>query len=149
MNALTEPSIIHALCRASQAGVEIDLIVRGICCLRPGVRGYSERIRVRSLVGRFLEHARVWWFGSSETLFCSSADWMERNLQRRVEAAFPLPDARLRHKIRRECLELALRDNTGAWALQADGSWVALRDSIPQEAFAVQDALIRGETDRG
>ena len=95
LNALTEPTIIQALYRASRAGVEIDLIVRGVCCLRPGVRGVSERIRVRSIVGRFLEHSRVYYFENAgmREIYCASADWMDRNLFRRIEVAFPVESA--------------------------------------------------------
>lgn len=145
MNALTEPTIIAALYRASQAGVEIDLIIRGICCLQPGVPGLSERIRVRSIVGRFLEHARVWWFAASDTLYCSSADWMERNLHRRVEAAFPIDDLALRRRIRLECLEAALEDTEGAWLLQPDGSWRKASADPHDERFCLQESLLRGE----
>ncbi len=145
MNALTEPGIIRALYRASQMGVQIDLIIRGICCLVPGVPGLSENVRVRSIVGRFLEHARVWWFGASDTLYCSSADWMERNLHRRVEAAFPIDDKELRRRVRLECLEAPLEDTLGSWLLQPDGSWRPARDLPGAEPFSVQEALLRGE----
>lgn len=125
MNALVEPEMIQALYRASQAGVEIDLIVRGMCSLRPGVPGLSERIRVRSVIGRFLEHQRVFWFANAghAELWLSSADWMERNLYRRVEIAFPVLDARLRERIR-EQLETYVLDTAQSWLLQADGSYV-------------------------
>lgn len=144
MNALTEPQIIAALYRASQAGVEIDLIVRGICCIRPGVPGVSERIRVRSIVGRFLEHARVAWFANSGQLLCGSADWMERNLQRRVEVVFPLDADRDGRRIQTECLFAALRDNVGAWALQVDGSWLPVAPAAGEPSFSIQEALLRG-----
>lgn len=144
MNALTEPQVIAALYRAAQAGVEIDLIVRGICALRPGVPGVSERIRVRSIVGRYLEHARVWWFGSQDRLYCASADWMERNLHRRVEVAFPIEDPQLAARVRLECLEAALRDSAGAWVLGADGQWTALRDA-GGAGFSLQTALMNGD----
>ena len=125
MNALNEAGIIRSLYRASQAGVQIDLIVRGACALRPGVPGVSENIRVRSIVGRFLEHSRVFWFannGNAE-LLCSSADWLERNLLRRIEVAFPIRDAMLAQRIFDEALANGLADNTHAWLLQPDGSW--------------------------
>jgi polyphosphate kinase len=145
MNALTEPAIIQALYLASRAGVEIDLIVRGICCIRPGIAGVSDKIRVRSIVGRFLEHARVYWFGSTNQLLCGSADWMERNLQRRVEVVFPLEVERDTRRILAECLIGPLRDNVGAWTLQSDGSWLAPHQDSGHPAFSVQDALLRGE----
>ena len=124
MNSLVEPQSIAALYRAARAGVRIDLVVRGICALRPGVAGLSERIKVRSIVGRFLEHSRVFYFenGGEPEIFCSSADWMERNFFRRVEIAFPIRDAELRGRILRD-LETYLWDNTHAWELDADGRY--------------------------
>ena len=112
MNALVDPETIDALYRASQAGVEVDLIVRGICCLRPGVPGVSDRIRVLSIVGRFLEHSRVWYFGNDgrEEYYLGSADWMPRNFDRRVEAATPVEDPGL-HAPLRSLLETCLSDN--------------------------------------
>jgi len=125
MNALVEPEIIRALYEASQAGVKIDLIVRGVCCLRPGVKGVSENINVRSIIGRFLEHTRVFYFynGGEELLFCSSADWMPRNLFNRVEACFPIDEKRPRDQIMNFGLLNYLSDNTQAWVLQTDGSY--------------------------
>ncbi len=125
MNALTEPQIIEALYKASQAGVKIDLIVRGICCLRPGLPGVSENIQVRSIIGRFLEHARVFNFHNdgAPQLYCSSADWMNRNFFRRVEACFPVEDDKLRDRVIRESLTYYIADNTQAWVLQHDGSY--------------------------
>ncbi len=124
LNALTEPTIIHSLYRASRAGVEIDLIVRGICCLRPGVPGVSEHIRVRSIVGRFLEHSRVYAFenGGSQEIYCASADWMDRNLYRRIEVAFPVEAPELRDRVA-EDLKLYLEDDMQAWVLNPDGSY--------------------------
>ena len=122
-NALIEPETIRALYRASQAGVKIDLIIRGICCLRPGVKGVSDNIQVRSIIGRFLEHTRVFYFhndGEYE-LYLSSADWMGRNFFRRVELAFPIEDKKLRQRILKDGLELYLGDNQEAWILQSDG----------------------------
>jgi polyphosphate kinase len=132
MNALTEPQVIEALYAASTAGVKIDLVVRGVCALRPGLSGVSDNIRVRSIVGRFLEHPRVWCFGSGDdaTVYCSSADWMERNFFRRVEVAFPILDASLRDEIRAD-LQTYLDDTADAWQLNADGSYTRLRDSHP------------------
>jgi polyphosphate kinase len=125
MNALIEPRIIEALYRASGAGVEIDLIVRGVCALRPGIPGVSDRIRVRSVVGRFLEHSRVFYFTNDgdDEVWCASADWMERNFFRRIEVAFPVRRRTLRERILRD-LETWLADNTNAWLLRADGSYV-------------------------
>ena len=124
MNALVEPQSIAAICRASQAGVEVDLIIRGVCALRPGVPGYSERVRVRSVVGRFLEHSRVFWFanGGDPEIFCSSADWMDRNFFRRVEIAFPIRREKYRQRILRD-LEAYLSDDTQAWLLDARGRY--------------------------
>jgi len=124
MNALIEPRIIEALYRASNAGVEIDLIVRGICALRPGIPHVSERIRVRSILGRFLEHSRVYYFanGGTDELWCASADWMERNFFRRIEVAFPIERKKLRERVLRD-LETWLSDNTNAWLMRADGSF--------------------------
>ncbi|MFC5577548.1 polyphosphate kinase 1 [Lysobacter niabensis] len=129
MNALNEPQVIRALYQASQAGVQIDLIVRGACTLRPGVPGVSDNIRVRSIVGRFLEHHRVYWFANEGVpdLFCSSADWLERNLLRRVETAFPLLDPDLAKRVFDEALANYLADNFSAWELRADGSYDRLR----------------------
>ena len=140
MNALNEPQVIRALYQASQAGVQIDLIVRGACTLRPGVPGVSDNIRVRSIVGRFLEHHRVYWFANDGTpdLFCSSADWLERNLLRRVETAFPLIDPALSARVFDEALANYLADNVSAWELRSDGSYQRLHaeDSPPHSAQA-------------
>jgi len=125
MNALTDPGMIRALYAASRAGVEIDLVVRGICCLRPGVAGVSERIRVRSIVGRFLEHSRVFFFeaGGRRLVYCGSADWMQRNLFHRVETVFPVEDEALKERVVREALETYLADNVHAWELRSDGRY--------------------------
>ena len=125
LNALNEPHVITALYRASGAGVEIDLIVRGACTLRPGLPGISERIRVRSIVGRFLEHSRVYWFANdgSPELYCASADWMERNLMRRIEVAFPILDPELAARVFEETLANGLADNTQAWLLESNGRY--------------------------
>lgn len=128
INSLADPGLIQALYQASQAGVTIELIVRGICRLRPGVPGISENIRVRSIVGRFLEHPRIYFFhaGGEQLLFGSSADWMERNLHNRVESCFPISEPAHRKRIWREVLEVGLADNCTAWELQADGSYLQL-----------------------
>ncbi|HXY29693.1 MAG TPA: polyphosphate kinase 1 [Gemmatimonadaceae bacterium] len=124
MNALVDPDAIRALYRASQAGVEIDLIVRGICCLRPGIDGVSDRIRVMSVVGRFLEHSRCWYFqnGGEEEYYIGSADWMPRNFDRRVEAVVPIDDPAL-HSQLRSLLDTYLHDNRQAWVLDPDGTY--------------------------
>ncbi|MEP7185590.1 MAG: polyphosphate kinase 1 [Rhodanobacter sp.] len=125
LNALNEARVIAALYRASRAGVQIDLIVRGACTLRPGLPGISERIRVRSIVGRFLEHSRVYWFANdgNPDLYCASADWMERNLMRRIEVAFPILDPALAARVFNETLANGLADNTQAWLLQSNGRY--------------------------
>ena len=124
MNALIEPEVIQALYRASQAGVRIDLVIRGICALRPGIPGVSENIRVRSIIVRFLEHKRIFAFANAgETrVYLSSADWMGRNFFNRVETCFPIDDADIRMRILDE-FELYLQDNTQAWVLRSDGSY--------------------------
>jgi polyphosphate kinase len=125
MNALVDAETIDALYAASEAGVEIDLIVRGICCLRPGLRGVSSRIRVISVVGRFLEHSRVWLFGNAgdDEVFIGSADWMPRNFLRRVESVAPVEVPRLRDRLRR-LLRTYLEDNRQAWELDAEGRYI-------------------------
>jgi polyphosphate kinase len=125
MNALLEPAIIDELCAASQAGVRIDLIVRAVCALKPGVPGLSENIRVRSIVGRFLEHTRVFWFRNdgADDVWLSSADWMDRNFFRRIEICFPLLDRRLKRRVIREGLKVYLEDNCQAWIMDGDGNY--------------------------
>jgi polyphosphate kinase len=125
MNALVDPKIIETLYEASQAGVQIDLIVRGICCLRPGVEGVSENIRVISIVGRFLEHSRIFYFqnGGEEEVYIGSADWMTRNLSRRVEAVTPIEDSQIAKELE-EILGIMLSDNRQAWELQPDGTYI-------------------------
>jgi polyphosphate kinase len=126
MNALLDKNIIMALYRASQAGVKIDLIVRGICALRPGIRGVSDHIRVRSIVGRFLEHSRIYQFanGGNEETYLGSADWMPRNLYERVEVLFPVRDELLRDRIQQEIFGTYLADNLKSRILQKDGSYI-------------------------
>ena len=150
VNSLVEPKIIRDLYKASMAGVHIDLIVRGICCLRPGIPGISENIRVRSIVSRFLEHTRCFYFfnGGDPEVYCSSADWMDRNFYRRVEVMFPILDQRHRDRIIAD-LDLYLADNTQAWELSADGSYSPI---MPKEGYrllsAQQELLVRAQTER-
>jgi polyphosphate kinase len=148
MNSLLDLNIIRELYRASQAGVQIDLIVRGICGLRPGVRGVSDRIRVRSIVGRFLEHSRILYFanGGDDEVYLGSADWMPRNLYERVETVFPVKDPMLKQRVRGEILEAYLADNTQARLLQPDGSYVRA-DALARSGkrgvrFSAQEFLI-------
>ena len=123
MNSLVEPEVIDALYQASQAGVDIDLIVRGVCMLRPGVPGLSENIRVRSIIGRFLEHHRIFYFlaGGKETVYLSSADWMERNFFKRIELAFPILDPKLKKRVVTEGLKFYLADNQQGWEMNSQG----------------------------
>ena len=141
MNALVEVRVIQALYRASAAGVKIDLCVRGVCCLRPGVPGVSDNIRVFSIVGRFLEHERVFMFGvpGEEQMFLSSADWMPRNLHRRVEVLFPVEAAALREQLRREVIEPALGDTAFAYDMSADGTYARRQ---PREGEPARSAQI-------
>jgi polyphosphate kinase len=125
MNALLEPQTIEALYKASRAGVKVDLIVRGVCALRPGVPKLSENIRVRSVVGRFLEHSRIFHFrnGGKARVYLSSADWMDRNFFRRIEICVPVLDAKLQKRVMAEGLKPYLDDNTQAWDMASDGSY--------------------------
>ena len=144
MNALNESGVIRALYDASQAGVKVELIVRGACCLRPGVPGLSENISVRSVVGRFLEHSRVYWFGNNDKpeIFCSSADWMERNLLRRVETCFPILNPDLAARVYDEELANYLLDNQQAWQLHPDGSYSRQLPGPEEVPFSAQGALL-------
>ncbi|HNV78745.1 MAG TPA: polyphosphate kinase 1 [Thermomonas sp.] len=146
MNALNEPQVMLALYEASQAGVKVDLIVRGACTLRVGIEGISENIRVRSVVGRFLEHHRIWWFGNDgqPELYCSSADWLERNLLRRVETAFPILDAECARRVHQEGLLNYLLDNQNAWEVQPDGSYAKCIPAAGEEPFSAQLSLLDG-----
>ncbi|MDP3294665.1 MAG: polyphosphate kinase 1 [Nevskia sp.] len=145
MNGLVEPETIKALYEASQAGVQIDLIVRGMCSLRPGVPGLSDNIRVRSVIGRFLEHQRVFWFhnGGADEVWLSSADWMERNLLRRVEIAFPLRDQAIRERVMEHLLAY-LADSTQSWLLQEDGRYLRAepRTDAGADAIGVQVRML-------
>jgi polyphosphate kinase len=125
MNALLEPETITALYEASQAGVKIDLIVRGVCALRPGVAGLSENIKVRSVIGRFLEHTRIFYFRNDlqHNVYLSSADWMDRNFFRRIEVCFPVLDKKLKKRVIDEGLKIYLQDNCQAWDMDSAGHY--------------------------
>jgi polyphosphate kinase len=129
MNALVDREFIEALYRASRAGVRIDLIVRSMCCLRPGVPGVSENIRVVSLIGRFLEHSRIYWFGngSDPEIYIGSADLMPRNLDHRVEVLCPIFKRELKERILHDILEVQLKDTVNAWRLNSDGSYERIK----------------------
>jgi polyphosphate kinase len=136
MNALLDPEVIAALYEASQAGVKVDLIVRGVCALRPGLPGVSENIRVRSVVGRFLEHTRIFHFHNhgKNDVYLASADWMDRNFFRRIEVCFPILDKRLKKRVIEEGLKPYLTDNTQAWEMDAQGHY---QRRSPRRATAI------------
>ena len=142
LNALTEPQIIDKLYEASCAGIKIDLIVRGICSLRPGIPGLSDNIHVRSIVGRFLEHSRVYYFRNDgkEEYYCSSADWMDRNFFKRNEACFPVRQKPLKQRLMKD-LKLFLADNTQAWELHGDGSYHKVQVAGEKPVSAQQSLL--------
>ena len=144
VNALTDARMIKALYKASQAGVKIDLIVRGMCCLRPGIAGVSHNIQVRSIIGQLLEHSRVFYFLNSsgdEQLLLSSADWMERNLDKRIETCFPIENKKMITRVKKE-LESYLDDNTHAWLLQSDGSYQHLQPVADESVNNAQAQLL-------
>ncbi len=143
MNSLLEPGTIGALYEASQAGVKIDLIVRGVCALRPGIKGLSENIRVRSIIGRLLEHHRVFYFhaGGKEKVYLSSADWMERNFFRRIELAFPILDKKLKRRVISEGLQMYLADNTQAWDMDSQGGYHPRRSSRSKPRCAQSELI--------
>ena len=145
MNALLEPEVIDALYKASQAGAKIDLIVRGLCALRPGVKGLSENIRVRSIIGRFLEHTRIFEFkgGGQTRVYLSSADWMDRNFFRRIELCFPIVDPKLRRRVVAEGLKPYLDDNVQAWDMQPDGTFKRAKKARAK-AKCAQLLLLKG-----
>ncbi len=144
MNALVDPEIIRALYEASMAGVKVDLIIRGICCLRPGIKGVSDNIHVRSIIGRFLEHTRIYYFHNDgkPLLYGASADWMPRNLFHRVEACFPIEEKRPRDQIIKLGLMNYLSDNTQAWVLQADGTYRQLKPGSNAKPRSAQQTLL-------
>ena len=143
MNSLNDPDIIRALYEASRAGVKIDLMVRGLTTLRPGVPGMSETITVRSILGQYLEHTRVFYFENDTTpqVFAASADWMNRNLFQRVETCFPILDEKLRKRVIEEGLEIYLKDNCQASVMQPDGSYRRLAPAQGEEAISAQARL--------
>jgi polyphosphate kinase len=143
MNALLEPQIIEELYAASAAGVKIDLIVRGVCALKPGIEGLSENIRVRSVVGRFLEHSRIFYFHNTgaEDVYLASADWMDRNFFRRIELCFPVLDPALKRRVIREGLQPYLDDNCQAWVMKADGEYDRLKPRRGRRRLAQEELL--------
>lgn len=143
MNALLEPRIIEELYAASQAGVEVDLIVRAICALKPGVPGLSEKIRVRSIVGRFLEHTRVFWFKNdgADDVWLSSADWMDRNFFRRIELCFPVLDPKLKRRVIREGLKPYLEDNSQSWVMDGEGGYKQMTPKRGARSAAQEELL--------
>ncbi len=145
VNALTDEAVMTALCAASEAGVAIDLVVRGACCLRPNVEGQTTRLRVRSIIGRFLEHSRVYYFanGGDPKVYISSADWMSRNLDRRVEVAAPVLDPALKARVIDEGLAIGLSDNCQAWQLEQSGAYRLLRPARQKPASAQQTLASR------
>lgn len=145
LNALVDPELIDALYEASNAGVEVDLLVRGICCLRPGVKGMSSNIRVISIVGRFLEHSRIYWFsnGGREEAYIGSADMMRRNLDRRIEVLVPVEQPKLISYLKETVLETCLKDNTNAWVLRPNGKYVRRKIKSGEKAFQSQAALMK------
>ncbi len=145
VNALTERRLIDKLYDASQAGVKIELILRSICCLRPQVKGLSENITVRSVIGRFLEHTRIYYFynDGNERLYCGSADWMDRNLFHRVEVAFPIEDKKLSKQIYQDGLLSYLQDNKQAWILSGDGNWQRTKPAADEAPHIAQEHLLK------
>lgn len=142
MNALTDPDIIRELYAASREGVKIDLIIRGICCLKPGIEGISHNIRVVSIIGRFLEHSRVFYFeNNAQQLYCSSADWMERNLMHRIEVAFPIQRKKWANRILDE-MEMYLSDRCQSWELEADGNYRKLESDSNDDEESIQTRLL-------
>ena len=148
MNALVDPKVIAALYDASQAGVKIDLIVRGICCLRPQLKGISENITVRSIVDRFLEHSRIFYFENAcqPEIFAGSADWMPRNFYRRIEVIFPIEDGNLRERMMSELLALPLADNVKSRLMQPDGGYTLMQPRNRESRIAARWEFIARAT---
>ena len=143
MNSLVDPEIIKLLYEASKEGVKIELIIRGMCCLYPQKNGLSENIKVRSIIGRFLEHSRIFWFnndGNSE-VFIGSADWMRRNLDRRVEAVTPIEDIKIKKEIK-HLLDFYLEENKDSWNMQSDGSY-AKNQVLNEKQRPIQEKIIK------
>jgi polyphosphate kinase len=143
LNAIAHGEVTQALYRASQKGVRIQLLVRGICCLVPGIKGISENIEVRSIIGRFLEHSRVFYFknAGNEEIYLSSADWMTRNLHKRVELMFPIYDKSLQKEMKK-LLEIYWKDNTKSWRLKPDGSYELLQPTANEAPFSAQQYFL-------
>jgi polyphosphate kinase len=152
MNSLVDRETIDNLYTASKAGVQIDLIVRGICCLVPGVRGLSENIRVRSIVGRFLEHARAFYFqndgGGEPRIYLGSADWMPRNFFRRIEVVFPIHDAEQRRWVEQDLFGIELQDNEDARVLHANGAYLPVKRAPSDTSFSTQHYFIASSGER-
>jgi polyphosphate kinase len=144
VNSLVDPPIVRLLYLASQAGVQVDLISRGICCLRPGIPGVSDNIRVRSIVGRFLEHTRIFYFlnGGEEQIYLGSADMMPRNINRRVEVLFPIEKPSFIRHLREKVLSLYLADNVKARVLHADGTWSRVQRAKNEKSVNSQAILL-------
>jgi polyphosphate kinase len=145
INAIIDPHLIRLLYEASQAGVKVDLLVRGMCCLKPGIKGVSENIKVRSIVGRYLEHSRLYYFynGKAEEIYLGSADLMSRNLDRRVEVAFPVENVEHIRYLRDKILETYLQDNLRARVMCEDGTYLRLQPASGEQAVDVQELLMK------
>jgi polyphosphate kinase len=152
MNSLVDRETIDNLYAASKAGVQIDLIIRGICCLVPGVRGLSENIRVRSVVGRFLEHARAFFFqndsGGEPRIYLGSADWMPRNFFRRIEVVFPIKDPEQRRWIEQDLFAIELQDNEDARVLHSNGAYLPVARTSSTEPFSMQHYFVASSGER-
>ena len=145
VNSVVDPHIIQLLYEASRAGVKVDLLVRGMCCLRPGIKGISENIKVTSIVGRFLEHSRVYYFcnNGDEKIYMGSADLMRRNLDHRVEVVFPVESAAHVRYLRDQMLETQLKDNVRARVMQKDGTYIRLKPPSAEKAVDVQELFMQ------